>query len=86
MNISDTLRQEIGRAETLKEVSVEAGVPYACVYNFYHEGADIQLNNVQKLADYFGYRLTKSTATADQKAWLKSVKDEPLPRMAIFGP
>ena len=60
MDIADTLRREIGRADTLKEVSVEAGLPYACVYNFFHEGADIQLSNVQKLADYFGYRLAKA--------------------------
>ena len=60
MDIADTLRREIGRADTLKEVSIEAGLPYSSVYNFYHEGADIQLSNVQKLADYFGYQLTKA--------------------------
>ena len=67
MDIADTLRREIGRADTLKEVSVEAGLPYSSVYNFYHEDADIQLTNVQKLADYFGYRLTKSRPRRPKK-------------------
>ena len=67
MDIADTLRHEIGRADTLKEVAVEAGLPYACVYNFFHEDADIQLNNVQKLADYFGYRLTKTRPRQSRK-------------------
>ena len=67
MDIADTLRREIGRADTLKVVSVEAGLPYACVYNFFHEGADIQLSNVQKLADYFGYRLSKARPRRPKK-------------------
>ncbi len=67
MDIANTLRQEIGRVDTLKEVSVEAGLPYSCVYNFFHEGADIQLSNVQKLADYFGFRLTKARPRRPKK-------------------
>ena len=67
MNIADTLRREIGRADTLKEVSVEAGLPYSSLYNFYIEGADIQLSNVQKLANHFGYRLTKARPRRPKK-------------------
>ena len=67
MNIADILRREIGQIDTLKKVSVEARLPYSCVYNFFHEGADIQLSNVQKLADYFGYRLVKARPRRPKK-------------------
>ncbi len=67
MNIADTLRQEIGRADTLKAVSVEAGLPYSCVHGFVHGDADIQLSNVQKLADHFGYRLIKARPRRSKK-------------------
>ena len=60
MNIADTLRKEIGRAESIKQVAVGAGLPYSSLYNFYRDDADLQLSNVQKLASYFGYRLVKS--------------------------
>jgi hypothetical protein len=60
-------RYKHGQADTIKEVAVEAGIPYSCVYNFFHEGADIQLSNVQKLADHFGYRLAKARPRRPKK-------------------
>ena len=67
MNIADTLRQEIGRSDTLKQVADGAKIPYACVHGFVNGDADIQLSNVQKLADYFGYRLVKARPRRPKK-------------------
>ncbi len=62
INIAQLLKREMAKAPTLQHVSRGADVGYASVYRFYHEDADLRLHNVQRLVDYFGYRLVKQRA------------------------
>jgi DNA-binding phage protein len=60
MGIAETLKAEIARAPSLAHVSRGAGVTYGNLYRFYHHGAEMQLANLERLAEYFGLRLVKS--------------------------
>jgi hypothetical protein len=60
MSLSQQLRQAIESSGlTLYRVTVDAGLPYATVYRFYHGVRSLSLESADKLADYFGMRLTR---------------------------
>ncbi len=67
MTIADVLKTEIAKAETLQEVAKGSGVPYGNLWHFVHSDTDMQLHNLQRLADYFGFRLVKQRGAAKKK-------------------
>ena len=60
MSITAQLRSAIKTSRaTLYRVAKDSGVPYAVVYRFTTEQRQIKLDAADKLAAYFGMRLTK---------------------------
>ena len=44
--------------DTLYRIAKDSGCDYAVLSRFVSEGRDIKLSTVEKLADYFGMKLT----------------------------
>lgn len=60
MSLTDQLQDAIHSSElTLYRIAIDAGVPYAVLYRFAHGERDIKLKTADRLAEYFGMRLTR---------------------------
>jgi DNA transposition AAA+ family ATPase len=59
MSIDQQLREAIDKSGlTRYRIARDSGVDYAALCRYLDEGRDLRLSNVEKLAAYFGMRLT----------------------------
>lgn len=60
MTIAESIRDAIERSgQTRYAIAKGAGMDYDVLARFLDQDRDLRLSNVQRLADYFGMRLTK---------------------------
>ena len=60
MTLAEQLREAIdGSGLTLYRVAKDSGVSYGMLHRFYHNDRDVYLGTANKLAAYFGMRLTR---------------------------
>jgi transcriptional regulator with XRE-family HTH domain len=59
LSITDTLRQAIiDSGKSKRQLAKETGVDRMSI-TFFMQGKEMHSNNINKLAEYFGYELTK---------------------------
>ena len=62
MAISDQLREAMQGYESINRVAKDSGISQPILHRFYHGERDLRLETADKLAAFFGMRLTKPTA------------------------
>lgn len=67
MAISDQLREAMQGYESINRVAVDSGISQPILHRFYHRERDLRLETADKLAAFFGMRLTKPTVKAPTK-------------------
>ncbi len=64
---TDRVREKLAKrlenddAETLRQISISLGIPYATIYDFAKKGGGLSSTNLEKLAESLGFRMVLQT-------------------------